>query len=485
MPIRNIIWLLIVPGIVALGLAIGYSAPHPDKDYERVRRVVEVLAEVEANYVRELKDDEREQLVDDMINGGLRKLDPHSVYLNDKQLKEFEQDNEGSFGGIGILLGGLDEKTKLLKIAHPMAGTPAYDAGLIAGDIIAKIDDTETKDFNGEQATKLIKGEVGTKVTLTIRREGHNPPEFHVTLTRSWIALHPVTGVSRRADDPTKWNWFVDPQNKIGYVRVSVFNELTAKELKEAVEEIEKAGGKGLILDLRDNPGGLLSQAIEVADLFLTEGKIVTTKDRRGGEKTSTAKESGTLFLPADQHPMVVLVNHESASASEIVSAALQDNGRAVIVGDRTYGKGSVQSLFRLPPDQKTAVKLTTQTWWRPSGKNMDRLAAPKDKPDEWGVSPDEGMTVPVTDLEYGRRIFEIRKLDYVAGKPDLVGPNPPPAPSLVPKGQDGKPLWDESKPFDDRQLYQALQFLRKKITGVGAAPAPVPARGMPPLIPA
>jgi carboxyl-terminal processing protease len=460
MPIRNLIWLLIVPALVGLGLAIGYSAP-VDKDYDRVRKIVEVLAEVDANYVRELSDKDRDQLVDEMINGGLQKLDKHSAYFNEKQLQEFEKENEGSYGGIGIQLGGLDEKTKLLKIGHMMPGTPAYDAGLMVGDLIVKVGDKDTKDITPDEAVNLLKGEAGTKVSLTIHREGK--PDFEMTLTRARIAIHAVTGISRRADDPTKWNWFVDPQNKIGYVRIITFSELTAKELKAAVSEIEAEGGKSLIIDLRDNGGGLLSQAIEVSRLFLAEGKIVTTKDRRENEKTESAKGNGTLFLPAAQHPIVILVNHDTASASEIVSAALQDNGRAVIVGDRTYGKGSVQSLFRLAPDQKTAVKLTTQTWWRPSGKNMDKLAAPKDRPNEWGVVPDEGMLVPVTEVESERRQHEWRKLNYVAGKPDVVGPNPPPPSFPIPTWQDGKPLWDESKPFEDRQLTRALEFLRKK----------------------
>jgi hypothetical protein len=328
----------------------------------------------------------------------------------------------------------------------------------------------------------------------------------------------------------------VDPEHKIGMIRISQFNELTAKEVKAAVEEIEAAGGRGLILDLRDNPGGLLSQAIEVSDLFLTEGKIVTTKDRHGGTKTYSARESGTLFLPADRKPIAVLVNSHSASASEILAAALQDNKRAAIVGERTYGKGSVQTLFRLAPEQKTAVKLTTQSWWRPSGKNMDKLGVDSMNPEarfkltdrafvalksesvpdavlskleplrnkefahddfaaelskligpeearqfqgpifnhansEWGVTPDEGLTVTTTPLERLRYLAEMQKLRYVAGKPDAVGPNPPPPPPINAKGQDGKPLWDESKPFDDQPATRALEYLRKRLAGIGLAP--------------
>ncbi|HEV3437812.1 MAG TPA: S41 family peptidase [Gemmata sp.] len=478
MPLRNLVWLLVVPGIVGLGLAIGYSAPAPDKDYRLVRQIVEVLAEVDANYVRELTDDERQKLVENMINGGLSELDKHSQYFNEQQLHEFETENKGGFGGVGILF-QIDPKTKIPKVEYPMAGTPAYDAGVVAGDLIVKVDGVSTENMASAELRGRITGETGTKVTLTLQREGHNPPEFPVALTRAEIPLHPVSGFSRRTDDPTRWNWFVDPENKIGLIRIAAFNELTAKEVEAAVKEIEGAGGRGLIIDLRDNPGGLLTQAIEVSDLFLTEGKIVSTKDRHGGTKTYSARESGTLFL---QKPIAVLVNNLSASASEIVAAALQDNKRAAIVGERTYGKGSVQTLFRLAPDQKTAVKLTTQTYWRPSGKNMDKLGVDPQKPDEWGVSPDEGLTVVSTPLERLRYGVEMQKLKYVAGKPDVVGPNPPPAPPINPKGQDGKLLLDESKPFDDRPMTRALEYLRKKLLGVGAAPLVNP---FPQLIPA
>ena len=303
---------------------------------------------------------------------------------------------------------------------------------------------------------------------LALRRGGK---DLEVTLTRARIALHPVSGVKRRTDDPTRWNWFIDEPNKIALIRIAQFNELAAREVKAALEEIQAAGGRALVIDLRDNPGGLLTQAIKVSELFLTEGKIVTTKDRDGGNNTHSAHESGTMFLPAAQKPIVVIVNEHSASASEIVAAALQDNKRAVVVGERTYGKGSVQTLFRLPPNEKTAVKLTTQTWWRPNGKNMDKAAAPPERPDEWGVDPDPELAVKCTQLEKLRYSVEMQKLRYVAGKPEVVGPNPPPAPPINPKDRDGKPLLDESKPFDDRMMDRALEYLHGKLPKLGAVP--------------
>jgi carboxyl-terminal processing protease len=473
MPLRNLAWLLVVPALVALGLAISYSAPAPDKDYQRVRKVVEVMAEVDANFYRKLSDDEWKQFVENMINGGLHDLDKHSVYLNAEQLKQFESESGGSFGGVGIVLAP-DPTTKFLKVGRPMPGTPAYEAGIVADDLIVKVGDASTEGITVPEASKRIKGEPGTKVVLTTRRAGRNPPDEAVTLTRAEIPHHPVTGVRRRADDPGRWEWFVDKPAGIGYVHVSTFSGLTTKELRAAVEEIERDGGRALVLDLRDNGGGLLNQAIDVCSLFLPEGKpVVSTHGRDPGRtRDFTAKKGAELFAPADRRPVVVLMNNQSASASEIVASALQDNKRAVVVGERSYGKGSVQKLLPLngDGDDKAAVKLTTETYWRPNGENMDRQLATKEKPDEWGVRPD--VEVKTTDAEKARFEIEREKREWVAGKPAVVGPNPPPAPEPpIRKGTDGKPLLDLSKPYVDRPLDAAIDELKKKLRDAGAAP--------------
>jgi carboxyl-terminal processing protease len=499
MPLRNLAWLLVVPGFVLLGLAICYSAPAPDRDYKLLRQVVDVLAEIDANFVKELSDEDRERLVEAMINGGLREIDPHSEYLNAEKRKQFESDAEGSFGGVGITLTA-DPASKLLKVDHPMPNTPAYEAGVIANDLIVRIGTTPTDNMTITEAAKLIKGPIGTQVTLTLRRAGRSPTDQDVTLTRAGIEMHPVIGFRRRTDDPLRWEWFADPVHKIALIRIKTFSELVAGtkdrpgELQRAIEEIKAAGGRAIILDLREDPGGLLNQAAMVVDLFIPEGqRIVSTRDRRNSERKLDAKlkksfdlstEEGRqkerqsptfLPVPGEARPMVVLVNKGSASASEIVAAALQDHGRAVVIGERTYGKGSVQKLFNLSGG--AAVKLTTETYWRPSGKNIDRPRAPKDHPDEWGVKPNPGLEVPVSDDDRFRHTLEVERLDWVAGRADAVGPNPPvQGPLVVPLGTDGKPLIDASKPYEDRPLAKAIEYLTKQLNGTGrAAPLPLP----------
>jgi carboxyl-terminal processing protease len=462
MPARNLFWILVVSGLVVLMLGLGATAPPAERDYQLIRQIAAVLAEVDTHYVRELSDEEWQQLVENMINGGLHSLDPNSQFFNARQLQLFESESEGSFGGIGVRF-VRDEQTQLPRVQYPLLGTPAYEAGLKTGDLIVAVDGESTHGWPSDHIQKRIMGEPGTTVTLTIRREGAQPAEFTVSLKRARVELHAVSGVARRHDDPHKWEWFIDAAERIALIRIEQFNEKTGADTRAAIQQIEAAGGRGLILDLRDNPGGLLTQAIEVADLFLQDGIIVTTRDRKGGEKIFRAHKSGTLFLPVEQRPMVVLINNRSASASEIVAAALQDHQRAAICGERSFGKGSVQSLFRLAPDYKCAVKLTTQTYWRPSGKNIDRPSAPSDRPDEWGVIPDKDLEVPTTPEEKARYEYEMEKLRYVPGRPDVVGPNPPPFPIPIPK-KNGKPLWDASQPFQDRPLQRAVDYLRSRL---------------------
>lgn len=442
----NLAWLLAVPVVVILGVAVTASAP-PDKDYQLVRTVVDVLAEVDKNYVRELSDDDKKKLISDMINGGLGRLDPHSEYFTKEEYESFENQTEGQFGGVGMML-AIDPKTSLLKVESPMPGTPAYDAGIQANDLIMKVGDKSTENMRIDEARKLIMGPPGTPVTLTLLPEGAKAVR-EVTLTRAKIEIHPVKGFARKPDDPSKWEFIADPASKIALIRLEGFTEKSDKELIAAIADAEKAGAKALILDMRDNPGGLLSQAVKISNLFLPSGKIVSTKDRNGGGRKWEA-DSSKVIWPADK-PLAVLVNKQSASASEIVASALQDNKRAVIIGERSYGKGSVQKLFQLPHGQD-AVKLTSEVWLTPNGKNIHRWPTSKES-DEWGVKPDAGFEVKITPEERLAYILHMRQLEQVKGK----GPKPEPEP------KEGK---DKAAPFTDKVLEKAIEHLKEKVKG-------------------
>ena len=452
---RNLAWMLVVPALVLLGAVLSATAPPPEKDYKLVRTVVDVLAEVDKNYVRELSDDEKKRLVEDMIHGGLSRLDPHSTYFNEEELKQFTTDTEGKFGGIGAYL-TLHPQLQILMIESPMVGTPAFDAGLQSGDLIYKIDGETTENLRVDDARGKIKGAAGTQVILTVLRLGASKLE-EIPLTRAEIKIHAVRGFARDPNDLTKWDYLADKENKIALIRLSAFNDNTGAEVKAAVLEAEKAGAKALVLDMRSNPGGLLSQAIVVSDLFLNSGMIVSTKDRTGTGRKWEAKKSDTVFEPAGERPMAVLINSDSASASEIVAAALQDNGRAAIVGERSYGKGSVQKIFELS-DHKSAVKLTAEVWLTPNGKNIHRWPTSKEA-DEWGVRPDTGLDVKLTLDDRRQYILHVNQLD-----------------KIKPKGDAPKSGPDEFKldpNYKDKTLEKALEHLRKKlVTGPERKPS-------------
>ncbi|HEY7331171.1 MAG TPA: S41 family peptidase [Gemmataceae bacterium] len=387
---RNLYWLLGIAAVSLLGITVSYSAPsrERDKDYELVRLMVDVLHEVRERYVVDIDEEHERRLVEDMINGGLERLDPHSAYITPREYKQFEKQSEGKFGGVGIQV-GLDRLTRQLTVLSPMPGTPAYEAGILAGDLIVKIDGKATENMRMSEAVDLIQGDPGQKVNLTVLHEGSKDP-VEVAITRAIIEVPCVLGDRRKTDNLRAWDYMLDKDNKIGYIRLLNFSKTASKELRDAVEELQRDGVRGLVLDLRNNPGGLLKEAREISDLFLTEGRIVSTKGRNHKEEIYDAKSEGTLLEPAEKYPMAVLVNKYSASASEIVSAALQDHGRAVVVGERTYGKGSVQNIIEMhESSERSALKLTTASYWRPSGKNIHRFPDSKDS-DDWGVRPTE-----------------------------------------------------------------------------------------------
>jgi len=299
-----------------------------------------------------------EELIDGALFGMLSHLDPHSSYLDREMYKQMQVDTKGEFGGLGIEIAPAEGG---IRIVAPIEDTPADRVGIKAGDLIIKIGDQLARDLTLPEAVKMMRGKPGTSIVLTIFRTGESKP-LTFRIVRDVIKVKSVKGA------------LLAPG--YAYLRITQFQEHTARTLREKVAELKrKAGGKvfGAVLDLRNNPGGLLDQAVEVADLFLNKGKIVSTKSRTNRNLTFKATPGDIL----DNVPLVVLINNGSASASEIVAGALQDNHRAVIVGRRSFGKGSVQSVVALPDG--SAIKLTTALYFTPSGRSIQAT----------GITPD------------------------------------------------------------------------------------------------
>jgi carboxyl-terminal processing protease len=456
---RNLFWLLGIAAVSLFGYAVGLAAPsrEKDKDYENVRLVVDVLHEVDTKYVRELDADAKRKLVEDMINGGLERLDPHSQYINAKDYKQFEKASKGKFGGIGIQVGFDRANRGQLTVISPMPGTPAEKAGLRPDDAIVKIDGKSTDGMRINDAVDLIQGDPGQKITLSVVHAG-GKDIVDVPIERAIIKVDSVMG--DRRDKTGQWDYMLEGTDKIGYIRLTNFSETATDELKAAIMKVKAQGARALVLDLRGNPGGLLKAAVEISNFFIKDGRIVSTKGRNHKDEVYDAKPTNTLDLP-DPFPIAILINRNSASASEIVSAALQDNDRAVIVGERSYGKGSVQHVIMMGKDEKeqSALKLTTASYWRPSGKNIHRFPDSKES-DEWGVKPSSGLEVPLKDEE---------RFDWLLWRSnrDVWDPEDP----------DGKNKPKDKKDFKDRVLEKAVEQLRKELEKGKAAMAE-PQRG-------
>ncbi len=324
-------------------------------NYKQLQKFSQVMNLVRRSYVKKESD---EKLIDGALSGMLSSLDPHSTYMNREMYKQMQVDTTGKFGGLGIEISASEGG---IRIVAPIEDTPAWRAGIKAGDIIIKIDDQLARDISLPEAVKLMRGKPGTSIVLTIFRKGEQEP-LTFKIVRAIIKVKSVKG------------GVMAPE--YAYLRITQFQERTAKLLKAKVAELTKlAGGHldGAVLDLRNNPGGLLNQAVEVSDLLLDKGGIVSTKSRTGRSMSFTAKPGDIL----EGVPMIVLINNGSASASEIVAGALQDNHRAILMGTRSFGKGSVQSVITLPDG--SAIKLTTALYYTPSGRSIQAI----------GIKPD------------------------------------------------------------------------------------------------
>jgi len=346
-------------------------------NYKQLQKFSQVMEMVRRSYVEKVDD---EKLIDGALSGMLRNLDPHSTYMNKEMYKQMQVDTTGQFGGVGIEISAAEGG---IRIVAPIEDTPAWRAGIKAGDIIIKIDTQLTREMSLPEAVKLMRGKPGASIVLTIFREGeHAPLEFKIV--RAVIKVKSVKGD------------LMAPE--YAYLRITQFQERTAKLLKAKVEELTKqAGGHlaGAVLDLRNNPGGLLNQAVAVSNLFLNKGDIVSTRSRTGRSMSFKAKSGDIL----DSVALTVLINNGSASASEIVAGALQDNHRAILMGTQSFGKGSVQSVVALPDG--SAVKLTTALYYTPSGRSIQATGI---KPD---VAVKQVRIAPATKEDKRTSVFE------------------------------------------------------------------------------
>ena len=352
--------------VLALGVALGVSLslggsvfadraeqqqdqpPGSTLPLEELRTFSEVFGKIKSDYVESVGDRE---LLESAIRGMLTGLDPHSTYLDEDQFKELQVGTTGEFGGLGIEVGMEDG---FVKVIAPIDDTPAERAGVEAGDLVIRLDDTPVKGMTLGEAVKIMRGKPGSDITLTIVREGVDKP-LKITITRAVIQ---VKSVKYRTLEPG-----------FGYLRVTNFQTKSGEDVLQAVSDLKKENDgqlKGLILDLRNNPGGVLGAAVSVSDAFLRKGQIVYTEGRSEDARLDFSATPEDVLKGA---PMVVLVNGGSASASEIVAGALQDHGRAIIMGKRTFGKGSVQTIF--PLQNNTGVKLTTARYYTPSGRSI------------------------------------------------------------------------------------------------------------------
>jgi len=316
-------------------------------DYEQLQKFSRVMEMVRRAYVEDVKD---ESLIDGALDGMLTSLDPHSTYLNKDMYKQMTVDTKGEFGGLGIEISAAEGG---IRIVSPIEDTPADRAGIKASDLIIKINDELARDMSLSEAVKIMRGKPGTSIVLTIFRKGEDAP-LEIKIVRAVIKVKSV-----KSD-------LLAPG--YAYLRITQFQERTGSLLKQQIKDLNKrAGGQltGAVLDLRNNPGGLLNQAVEVSDMFLEKGNIVSTKSRAGKSLTFDARSGDALH----GLPLIVLINNGSASASEIVSGALQDHHRAVLVGTKSFGKGSVQSV--VPLGDGTAIKVTTALYYTPSGRSI------------------------------------------------------------------------------------------------------------------
>ncbi len=422
--------------MLTFGAPSGATARNDGSAYEYLNLFGDVFERVRRDYVEDVSD---KQLIEAAIAGMLQSLDPHSAYLDPESYADMQVDTKGEFGGLGIEVtmdGGL------VKVISPIDDTPAAQAGVRAGDLITHINQEPVLGLSLAEAVDKMRGPVGTDITISLRRDGKDA--FDITLKRAVIKIRSVR--SRVEGD-------------IGYLRVTSFSEQTDANLRRTVKEMRAQKGvalKGFVLDLRNNPGGLLEQAVAVADDFLDQGEIVSTRSREARETERYNASKGDLI---DGLPLVVLINGGSASASEIVAGALQDQKRAVLMGTKSFGKGSVQTI--IPLRGHGAMKLTTSRYYTPSGRSIQAVS----------IVPD--IEVPAAKIEMLEPRRQMKEADYrnaldkkaedgdAAKAPAKKGKTPPPAAKPAEPDNGDREAAAAKAAAEDYQLQRALDLLR------------------------
>src|SRR5436309_9838407 len=426
--------------VFSLRRDVGAARPaNSAETYKQLNLFGEVFERVRAEYVDEVSDD---TLVESAINGMLTSLDPHSNYLNTKNFNDMKVQTRGEFGGLGI---EVSMENGLVKVVSPIDDTPAARAGLKPGDLITHLDGEPVQGMTLPEAVEKMRGPVSSEIKLTIRREGRDP--FDVKLTRATIKIQSIRS-------------HIEGDN-IGYIRVTTFNEQTDTGLNNAMKSLkQQAGNKlvGVILDLRNNPGGLLDQAVSVSDAFLDKGEIVSTRGRRGEDAQRYNARAGDI---AGGLPMVVLINGGSASASEIVAGALQDHHRAILLGTRSFGKGSVQTIIPLPGQR--AMRLTTARYYTPSGRSIQAK----------GIEPDilvepakiekvaQGAIRHEADLRGALKNTDKTPAATTGGSTEAAPANVPPGTTPAPPADSGSVDPLVLGTAEDYQLARAVDMLR------------------------
>jgi carboxyl-terminal processing protease len=433
---------VVIAAVLGLGRGAERVGASTNANYEDLEQFTNVLSIIQKNYVDEV---DTKKLVEGAINGMLTSLDPHSAYLTPELYKELQVETKGSFGGLGI---EITNRNGMLTVVAPIEDTPAARAGIKPQDVILKIDGEFTKDMSLVEAVKKMRGPKGTKVKLTIKRD--NPSSlFDVSLTREVIKIQSVKAK------------LLEPG--YGYVRITQFQERTDDDVTKALRELQKQSKgslQGVVLDLRNNPGGLLTQAVKVSDVFLDSGLIVYTDGRLENQKQKYFAHKASTW---SDFPMVVLVNGGSASASEIVAGALQDHKRALVLGTTTFGKGSVQTI--LPLDDTTALRLTTARYFTPNGRSIQATGIVPD------ITMEEGTQTAKADTSGMIREANLpRHLEHPADNGKEAKPTETakpadeaqPADEQVPAGKQPPP--DDIKEGElgsDPQLDRALELLK------------------------